>query len=238
MFILRTDAGFYRTHNEVIIRQSSGFDALEIVIYTLFSSRCRDLYVRRLLTERLCLKVLASAVLAVTCKDTEVCRPWCRDGRIVIEIRDMQKKFVIVGLALLAVGSVVLAWVLMERRKAQEQTSQYVSQRKEEVDELLRKYDEWAQLAPDERSLLSTVHGANSIFYDEVPAAEASGGYMMRGGIQSLALAASSVSIFTGEYATAEPSGICTCPTRFTIGSVIVPISYCSTPSGIVISNS
>jgi len=68
--------------DDVIVNNINLCDELEIVIYTLFSSRCRDLYVRRLLRERLCLNVLACGVFGVTWKDTEVCRVVCRDGRI------------------------------------------------------------------------------------------------------------------------------------------------------------
>jgi len=64
----------------------------------------------------------------------------------------MRKKSVIFGLVLLLAGTAALRWVLAERRKERQQVAYYKLKYGSELDEYLKQYNEWLQLAPEERA--------------------------------------------------------------------------------------
>jgi len=66
----------------------------------------------------------------------------------------MRKKLVIIGLVLLLAGTAVLIWVLTEQRKERRLVASYKLKYASEVDEYLKQYNEWSQLAPEERARL------------------------------------------------------------------------------------
>jgi len=66
----------------------------------------------------------------------------------------MRKKLVIIGLVLLLAGTAVFAWVLTKQRKESRLAASYKLKYASEVDEYLKQYNEWSQLAPEERALL------------------------------------------------------------------------------------
>jgi len=66
----------------------------------------------------------------------------------------MRKKLVIIGLLLLLACTAVLIWVLTEQRKERRLVASYKLKYASEVDEYLKQYNEWSQLAPEERARL------------------------------------------------------------------------------------
>lgn len=66
----------------------------------------------------------------------------------------MLKKSAILGLALLLAGTAALGWFLIEKRKEQQQLTSYKLRYGTETDEYLKQFNEWLQLAPEERDLL------------------------------------------------------------------------------------
>ncbi len=67
----------------------------------------------------------------------------------------MRKKLVIIGLVLLLAGTAAFAWVLTKQRKERRLAASYKLKYASEVDEYLKQYNEWSQLAPEERVRLS-----------------------------------------------------------------------------------
>jgi len=66
----------------------------------------------------------------------------------------MRKKLVIIGLVLLLAGTAAFAWVLTKQRKERRLVASYKLKYASEVDEYLKQYNEWSQLAPEERARL------------------------------------------------------------------------------------
>jgi len=66
----------------------------------------------------------------------------------------MRRKSIILGLALFLAGTVVLGWSLVEEKKEQQQMSSYKLKYYSKLDEYLKQYNEWLQLAPEERGEL------------------------------------------------------------------------------------
>ena len=66
----------------------------------------------------------------------------------------MRKKLAILGLVLFLVGTAALIWVLTEKRKERRLAASYKLKYASEADEYLRQYNEWSQLAPEERTQL------------------------------------------------------------------------------------
>jgi len=66
----------------------------------------------------------------------------------------MRKKLVIIGLVLLLAGTAAFAWVLTKQRKERRLAASYKLKYASEVDEYLKQYNEWSQLAPEERARL------------------------------------------------------------------------------------
>jgi molecular chaperone GrpE (heat shock protein) len=64
----------------------------------------------------------------------------------------MLKKFVILGLVLLLAGSALLAWVLAEKAKQQQQTTAYQSKYGSELAKEMQQYDEWLRLPAEKRT--------------------------------------------------------------------------------------
>ncbi len=65
----------------------------------------------------------------------------------------MLKKFAILGLVLLLAGTAALGWVVIEKRKEQQWLACYKQKYESEPDEYIKQYNEWLQLAPEERAL-------------------------------------------------------------------------------------
>jgi molecular chaperone GrpE (heat shock protein) len=66
----------------------------------------------------------------------------------------MFKKSITLGLTLLLAGSAVLGWVLAEKKKEQHEMAFYKSKYASGIDEYLKQYNEWLQLAPEKRTRL------------------------------------------------------------------------------------
>ena len=66
----------------------------------------------------------------------------------------MRKKLVIIGLVLLLAGTAAFAWVFTKQRKERRLAASYKLKYASEVDAYLKQYNEWSQLAPEERALL------------------------------------------------------------------------------------
>jgi len=66
----------------------------------------------------------------------------------------MLKKFAILGLVLLLTGAAVFGWLLIERRKQQQQVTAYKLKYASEFDDYLRQYNQWMQLPPQQRAQL------------------------------------------------------------------------------------
>ena len=62
----------------------------------------------------------------------------------------MHKKFVILGLALLLVGTATLVWILAEEGKQKQRIANYESKYNSETGEFLEQYNEWFQSFPEE----------------------------------------------------------------------------------------
>ncbi len=73
----------------------------------------------------------------------------------------MHKKVVILGLALLLVGTIMLGWVLTEERKQQQKAAAYKSKYNLETGEYLKQYTEWFEAFPDDQSKLPFVLDEN-----------------------------------------------------------------------------
>lgn len=65
----------------------------------------------------------------------------------------MLKKFAILGSVLLLAGTVALGWVIVEKKKEQRQLAPYKLKYGSEPDEYIKQYNEWLQLAPEERAM-------------------------------------------------------------------------------------
>lgn len=68
----------------------------------------------------------------------------------------MIRKFVILGLLLLLIGTAALDWVLDEKRKEQKQAAYYKLKDNSELGEHLRQYKQWLRSPPEERAPLPT----------------------------------------------------------------------------------
>ena len=66
----------------------------------------------------------------------------------------MRRKSIILGLALFLAGTAVLGWSLVEKEKERQQMSSYKLKYYSKLDEYLKRYNEWLQLAPEERGEL------------------------------------------------------------------------------------
>ncbi len=68
----------------------------------------------------------------------------------------MRRKSIILGLALFlaAAGAAALGWSLVEKEKERQQMSSYKLKYYSKLDEYLKQYNEWLQLAPEERGEL------------------------------------------------------------------------------------
>ena len=66
----------------------------------------------------------------------------------------MRRKSIILGLALFLAGTAVLGWSLVEKEKERQQMSSYKLEYYSKLDEYLKRYNEWLQLAPEERGEL------------------------------------------------------------------------------------
>jgi molecular chaperone GrpE (heat shock protein) len=66
----------------------------------------------------------------------------------------MRRKSIILGLALLLAGTAVLGWSLVEKEKERQQMFSYKLKYHSKLDEYLKRYNEWLQLAPEERGEL------------------------------------------------------------------------------------
>ena len=73
----------------------------------------------------------------------------------------MHKKVVILGLVLLLVGTIMLGWVLSEKREQQQRAAAYKSKYNLETGEYLKQYTEWFQSFPDEQAELPFVLDGN-----------------------------------------------------------------------------
>ena len=71
---------------------------------------------------------------------------------MTIKIEIMIRKFVILGLLLLLIGTAALDWVLDEKRKEQKQAAYYKLKDNSELNEHLRQYKQWLRLPPEERA--------------------------------------------------------------------------------------
>jgi molecular chaperone GrpE (heat shock protein) len=69
----------------------------------------------------------------------------------------MRKKLIIFGLILLVIGSTMLGWILVEKRKQQHKAASYKLKYNSETDDYLRQYNEWLELPPQERTQLPLV---------------------------------------------------------------------------------
>ncbi len=69
----------------------------------------------------------------------------------------MRKKFIILGLILLLIGTGMLGWVLFEKRRDQQDIARYKLKYSSETDDYLKQYDQWLQLPPEERTQLPLV---------------------------------------------------------------------------------
>jgi len=65
----------------------------------------------------------------------------------------MLKKFAILGLVLLIVGAAAVEWGIIDKRKEQQQLAYYKQRYNSQPDEYIKQYNEWLQLAPEERAL-------------------------------------------------------------------------------------
>ena len=66
----------------------------------------------------------------------------------------MFKRAIILGLILLLVGTAALGWILIDKRKEQQEINSYKLKYGSEPDEYLKQYNEWLQLTPEERDKL------------------------------------------------------------------------------------
>jgi hypothetical protein len=66
----------------------------------------------------------------------------------------MNKKYIILGLALLVTGGAALGWTLTERKKEQKRADYYRSKYGSEPNQYLTQYNEWLQLPPQQRANL------------------------------------------------------------------------------------
>ncbi len=66
----------------------------------------------------------------------------------------MRKKLAILGLVLLLAGTATFGWVLTKQRKERRLAASYKLKYASEADEYLKQYNEWSQLAPEERARL------------------------------------------------------------------------------------
>jgi len=66
----------------------------------------------------------------------------------------MRKKLAILGLVLFIAGTATFGWVLTKQRKERRLVTSYKLKYASEADEYLKQYNEWAQLAPQERARL------------------------------------------------------------------------------------
>ena len=66
----------------------------------------------------------------------------------------MNKKYIILGLALLVTGGAALGWTLNERKKEQQRAAYYRSKYGSEPDEYLKQYNEWLQLPSEQQANL------------------------------------------------------------------------------------
>ena len=66
----------------------------------------------------------------------------------------MRKKLAILGLVLLLAGTAAFGWVLTKQRKERRLAASYKLKYVSEADEYLKQYNEWSQLAPEERARL------------------------------------------------------------------------------------
>ncbi len=66
----------------------------------------------------------------------------------------MRKKLAILGLVLLLAGTAAFGWVLTKQRKEHRLAASYKLKYALEADEYLKQYNEWSQLAPEERARL------------------------------------------------------------------------------------
>jgi molecular chaperone GrpE (heat shock protein) len=66
----------------------------------------------------------------------------------------MRRKSIILGLALFLGGTAVLGWSLVEKEKERRQMSSHKLKYYLKLDEYLKRYNEWLQLAPEERGEL------------------------------------------------------------------------------------
>jgi len=66
----------------------------------------------------------------------------------------MLKKSAILGLVLLLAGIIALQWILTKKKQEQQQFASYRLKYGTETDEYLKQYNEWLQLAPEEKALI------------------------------------------------------------------------------------
>jgi molecular chaperone GrpE (heat shock protein) len=66
----------------------------------------------------------------------------------------MLRKSIILGLVLFLVGTAALSWVLVEKRKEQQEAVSYKSKHTSELDVYLKQYNEWLHSAPENRAEL------------------------------------------------------------------------------------
>jgi len=65
----------------------------------------------------------------------------------------MHKKSAILGLILLLAGIIAYEWILIEKRKEQQQLASYKLKYSSETDKYLKQFNRWLQLTPEERAL-------------------------------------------------------------------------------------
>lgn len=73
----------------------------------------------------------------------------------------MYKKFVIFSLVLLLAGTVMLRWVIIEKRNEQQRVTSYKLKYGSQTEECLKQYNEWLKLPPEERTELPLVLDKN-----------------------------------------------------------------------------
>jgi hypothetical protein len=66
----------------------------------------------------------------------------------------MNKKYIILGLALLVTGGAALGWTFNESKKEQQKAAYYRSKYGSEPDEYLKQYNEWLQLPSEQQANL------------------------------------------------------------------------------------
>jgi len=69
----------------------------------------------------------------------------------------MYKKFIIFSLVLLLAGTVMLRWVIVEKRNEQQRVTWYKLKYGSQTEECLKQYNEWLMLPPEERTELPLV---------------------------------------------------------------------------------